>query len=236
MRMSPAAMFEHGLARAGYIEVPRDPYLGYEFLATRWRTIQHYGVEIDSRRYSGPILREYGDRTSPYGGPRKNQWPFQVDPDDITRIYFRDLDGHWHSLTWEHAPSLEMPLSEDALAFARKLAASRYRYPDDRIAIADLLERWKVCLATTPKERRIVLRLSREQNALDIPDGASNIPPSVQKVMEGAHYPAADDADGTQDAAPEVGDDDTEDLETIEAEENSLMDDDDFYADALGDI
>lgn len=140
MRMSPAAMFEHGLARAGYIEVPRDPHLAYEFLATRWRTIQHYGVEIDSRRYSGSILREYGDKTSPYGGPHENQWPFQVDPDDVTRIYFRDLDGRWHPLTWEHALSLEMPLSEDALAFARKLATSRYRYPDDRIAIADLLD------------------------------------------------------------------------------------------------
>ncbi|HUZ51317.1 MAG TPA: helix-turn-helix transcriptional regulator [Streptosporangiaceae bacterium] len=46
MRMSPAAMFEHGLARAGYIEAPRDPHPAYEFLATRWRTIQHYGVEI----------------------------------------------------------------------------------------------------------------------------------------------------------------------------------------------
>ena len=91
----------------------------------------------------------------------------------MTRIYFRDLDGHWHALTWEHAPSLEMPLSEDALAFARKLAASRYRYPDDRIAIADLLERWKIGLATTPAERRIVLRLSREQKALDIPDDVS---------------------------------------------------------------
>ena len=41
------------------------PHLGYEFLATRWRTIQHYGVEIDSRRYSGPVLKEYGDKTSP---------------------------------------------------------------------------------------------------------------------------------------------------------------------------
>ena len=65
IRMSPAAMFEHGLARAGYIEVPRDPYLAYEFLATRWRTIQHYGVEIDSRRYSGRILKEYGDKDQP---------------------------------------------------------------------------------------------------------------------------------------------------------------------------
>ena len=94
------AMFEHGLARAGYIEVPRDPHLAYEFLATRWRTIQHYGVEIDSRRYSGRILKEYGDKNSPNGGSHKNQWPFQVDPDDVTRIYFRDNEGHWHTLTW----------------------------------------------------------------------------------------------------------------------------------------
>ena len=34
---------------------------------------------------------------------------------------------------------------------------------------------------------------------------------------------------------PEMGDDDAEDLETLEAEESSLVGDDDFYADALGD-
>lgn len=67
MRLSPAAVFDHGLEQSGYIEAPRDPHLAYEFLATKWRTIQHYGVEIDSRRYSGPILKEYGDKTSPYG-------------------------------------------------------------------------------------------------------------------------------------------------------------------------
>ncbi|HEV8279939.1 MAG TPA: Mu transposase C-terminal domain-containing protein [Streptosporangiaceae bacterium] len=235
MRMSPAAMFEHGLARAGYIEAPRDPHLAYEFLATRWRTIQHYGVEIDSRRYSGRILREYGDRTSPYRGSLKNKWPFQVDPDDVTKIYFRDLDGRWHTLTWEHAPSLEMPLSEDALAFARKLAASKYRYPDDRIAVADLLERWKVGLATTPAERRMILRLSREQKALDLPDDTSAASsPSVQKALEGMRHPASDGAEET-DEMPEMGDDDAEDLETLEAEESALVGDD-FYADALGDV
>ncbi|GLY99886.1 hypothetical protein Acsp02_71390 [Actinoplanes sp. NBRC 103695] len=36
----------HGLARAGYIEVPRDPDLAYEFLQVQWRTSQHHGVEI----------------------------------------------------------------------------------------------------------------------------------------------------------------------------------------------
>ena len=229
----------HGIAQAGYLQVPARPDLAFDFLQVQWRTIQHYGVEIDSRRYSGRILKEYGDKTSPYGGPRKNQWPFQVDPDDVTRIYFRDLEGHWHTLAWEHAPSLEMPLSEDALAFARKLAASKYRYPDDRIAIADLLERWKIGLATTPAERRMVLRLSREQKALDIPDDTSAIPPSVQKALEGTR-PAADDDvvddAGAPDEVAEMGDDDAEDLETLEAEESALVGDDDFYADALGDI
>jgi hypothetical protein len=238
--MSPAQMFEHGISRAGYIEAPRDPYLAYEFLATRWRTIQHYGVEIDSRRYSGRILKEYGDKTSPYRRSRKNEWPFQVDPDDVTRIYFRDLEGSWHPLAWEHAPSLEMPLSADALAFARKLAASKYRYPDDRIAVADLLERWRLGLAATPAERRIALRLSREQKALDIPDDTSVTSlPSVQKALEGTRPMANDGAVEDVEAEgemPEMGDDDAEDLEMIEAEESALIGDDDFYADALGDI
>lgn len=158
----------------------------------------------------------------------------------MTRIYFHDNEGHWHALTWEHAPSLEMPLSEDALAFARKLAASKYRYPDDRIAIADLLERWKVGLATTPAERRIVLRLSREQKALDIPDDtAVTSMPSVRKVREGTGHSAdegvSEDA-REQDEVPEMGDDDAEDLEMLEAEESALAGDDDFYADALGDV
>lgn len=52
-------VFGHGLARAGYIEAPRDPDLALEFLRTEWRTIQHYGVEIDGRRHNGPALDVY---------------------------------------------------------------------------------------------------------------------------------------------------------------------------------
>ncbi|NIY70643.1 transposase [Streptomyces malaysiensis] len=110
LRMAPAQKFEHGIARAGYIEVPRDPDLAFEFLPTKWRTVQHYGVEIDRRRYRGAGLPAPGIR-SPYAGPVKNGWPFQIDPDDITRSYFRDPGTRvWHALTWEHAPSMQMPL------------------------------------------------------------------------------------------------------------------------------
>ncbi|MGW4517705.1 helix-turn-helix domain-containing protein [Streptomyces sp. NPDC004393] len=224
LRMSPAKMFEHGMARAGYIEVPRDRDLAFEFLATKWRTIQHYGVEIDRRRYNGPGLLAPGIR-SPYAGPVKNGWPFQVDPDDVSRIYFRDPDSRaWHTLMWEHAPSADMPLSEDALFFARKLAAAKYRYPDDRLAVADLLERWNLGLGTTLAERRMALRVSREQAALDLPSSDTATLASVRTALGRDAAPA----EQPRQPEPEMGDDDAADLDDLA--------DDDFYADALEDV
>lgn len=229
LRMSPAQMFEHGMARAGYIEVPRDRDLAFEFLQTKWRTIQHYGVEIGRRRYNGPGLPKPGIR-SPYDSPVRNGWPFQVDPDDITRIYFRDPATRvWHTLTWEHAPSAHMPLSEDALMFARRLAAARYRYPDDRLAVAGLLERWNLGLGTTLAERRMALRLSREQAALDLPESETSSVVSRASVRK-----ALGQADGaaeaeSQEPVTEIGDDDKADVEDLATEE-------DFYADALEDV
>lgn len=234
MRMSPAAMFGHGMERAGYIEAPRDADLAYEFLKTEWRTIQHYGVEINRRRYNGPVLAEYRDLKSPYRGPVKNGWPFQVDPDDVTRIYFRDLNRQWHRLHWEHAPSLNMPLSEDALAFARKLAASKYRYPDDRLAVADLLERWNLGLGDTRAERRMALRLSREQAAIEVPENAYEDKPvvslpSVRKALGCENDEPKQSETPEPEPGPEVGDDDAADLD-------DAPDEGDFYADALEDV
>ncbi len=228
-QMSPAQMFEHGVARAGYIEAPRDPDLAYEFLKVDFRKIQHYGVDL-GRRYNGPGLDPYRNMTSPYTGKAKGRWPIHYDPDDVTRAYFRDPDTHkWHTLMWEHAPSLQMPLSEDALQFARKLAASKYTYPDDRIAVADLLERWNLGLGTTPAERRMALRLSREDTMLDQAEPQDPITtlPSVARVLATTEPRSNEDAiDIADELDPETGDDDTED---------DLTDTGDFYADALGD-
>ena len=220
LALSPAAMFEHGIARAGYVEVPRDPGLAFEFLKVEWRTIQHYGVEIGSRRYNGAALDGYRNQRSGHPG---GTWPFHFDPDDITRIYFRDsADRRWHTLAWEHAPAAQMPLSEDALAFARKLAASKYRYPDDRLAVAGLLERWNLGLGATLAERRMALRMARQQDTFGLPGTADPLP-SVRQALD-----AADPA-GAPEPGPEAGDDDqADDLEVVAAG--------DFYADALEDV
>lgn len=198
--LSPAQMFEHGIARAGYIEAPRDPHLAYQFLRVEWRTIQHYGVEIDRRVYRGAVLVGYAGQRSPYPH-RKYRWPIHVDPDDITRAYFFDVNNtrQWHVLVWTEASEWEGPMNEDGLAFARKLAKAKYRHFDDRIALAELLERRKLSQSYTMAERRAALRLSREQSSLGI-DLAAAVQvselPTARKVRHGvdAAEAAADEA------------------------------------------
>jgi hypothetical protein len=231
LRMSPAQMFAHGIARAGYIEVPREPDLAYEFLKTEWRTIQHYGVDLGGRRYNGAALNAYRNMTSPYKGNAKGRWPIHCNPDDVTRAYFRDPQTRtWHTLMWEHAASADMPLSEDALRFARKLAAVKYTYPDDRLAMADLLERWNLGLGLTLSERRMALRLSREAGLIDAPSTEPAVVslPSVARVLATADPPVTvsdDDSERWEDIDPESGDDDTGDD----------LSGGGFYADALED-
>jgi hypothetical protein len=226
-------MYQHGVARAGWIEVPRDPELGYEFLKVEWRTLQHYGFEVNGRRYNGDLPAGCVDGASPYpdrGRGKGRWWPLHTDPDDVTRVYLRDPQTRrWHTLEWEHARSMGMPLSEDALAFARKLARAKYTYPDDRIAVADLLERWNLGLGASMAERRMALRLSREQVALDI-DAAVTEPGtvtalrSVKRVLGLTVEPSGA---ATHEQAQVEGDDDVEDDLAPPAVG------DDFYADAL---
>ena len=154
-----------------------------------------------------------------------------MNPDDINTVYFRDpADRRWHALAWEHAPGRDMPVSEEALQYARRLAAARDRVPDDKAAVRDLFERWNLGLGTTLVERRIALRLAREQAALDLPEPEESVAtlPSVRRLME---LPDAAGPHRTAEAAPEAGDDDVAD----DAELVELEDDSDFYTDALED-
>lgn len=167
LEMSPLDMFEHGVHRAGQLTIPDRPDLAYEFLPVRWTTIQHYGVEINTLRYDGPVLLKYRNRRSPFTGALAGRWPFAVDPDDVTRIYFQDpADRAWHTLLWEHAADLGRPMSAEALSYARWLAGRTHRFPDTRRAAMELLERWGVGLTQGAAERRMALRLSHQRALL----------------------------------------------------------------------
>ncbi|WP_370153354.1 TnsA-like heteromeric transposase endonuclease subunit [Streptacidiphilus sp. EB129] len=241
LALSPAAMFDHGVARAGYIEVPRDPDLGFEFLKTHWTKIHHYGIEVrgGGRRYDGPGLDDFRGKTSPYTAAKaKGKWPVQFDPDDVNLVYFRHLrTRRWHTLTWEHAAAVRFPISEEALELARAMAKKKYRYPNDEDAVAELLERWNLGLGLTMAERRIALRQARDQSAFDL--AAPEEGEEVQELPSVARVLALDAAEGGREAeeptdaehyeGPVAGDDD------LDEELDSPESDEDFYASALED-
>jgi transposase InsO family protein len=195
LEICPLEMFAHGIVRAGYLQVPARSDLAFDFLTTEWRAIQHNGVEIGGLRYDGPALNPYRNRTSPYTGKHAGRWPLRVDPGDVSKVFFQDpAVGSWHTLRWEHADAVGGPFSNDALAYARQLAAATHRFPDFRWALAVLLEQWGAGLAGDRVARRLALRLSAQRQRL-VPSPR----PGGDKAQEDAAAPdpgGDDDCDG----------------------------------------
>jgi transposase InsO family protein len=234
--LSPMEMLEHGAARAGRLQVPVRPDLVYDFLPVAWRTIQHYGVEMNGLRYNGEVLAPYRNRRSPFTGAHAGKWPFRFDPDDVSRLFFEDPSDHtWHVLRWEHARDVPLPFSVDALAYARRLAVRRDRYPDVRRALAELLQRWDAGLARNPTERRMALRLSQQRAARLEHERANGTGALADLTAVPTRV-----AEPSDEAAPSRlgGDDDTaEELDASgPAEEEVVVDDGLYYADAFGSV
>ena len=194
-------MLAHGAARAGFLQVPARPDLVFDFLKVEWRTIQHYGVEIGGLRYDGPALNGHRNQTSPYGGEHAGRWPLRVDPGDVSRVWFQDLDdGSWHALDWEHAAALGAPFSSEALDYARQLAAATHRFPDTRRALAKLLDEWGSGLAGDRAGRRMALRLSEQR--LQLAPAPPKDPGEAPRESAAGHRDEDSGPGGTEDLPP----------------------------------
>jgi transposase InsO family protein len=216
LAMSPNDMFALGIAKAGVLRIPAAPELAFEFLRVVWRTVQHYGVEIDGRRYNGLALDAHRNATSPYGGVAAGKWPFRVNDDDVRHVFFQEPeDGSWHQLEWEHAPMLGTPFSDEAARYARILARRTDRFTDPAETLATLLSRWDAGEVLDRRERRMAARLAAERSGL-----------AAAAELELAADPVpALSAATTSSGPPVVGDDD---------DDSEILDDvDGFYDDAL---
>jgi transposase InsO family protein len=257
LTLSPLEMFEHGVHRAGHLRIPARAGLAFEFLEQHWTSIQHYGVEIGTLRYNGPALDPYRNRTSPFSGVHARKWPVAVDPGDITRVYFQDPADPgrtWHPLTWEHAASLNGPVSREAVRYARGLAAATHRFPDTKRALVELLDRWGAGLTADRGERRMAVRLSEQRLRLSDDDTVSGLEgpgevsalPSVRRIA--ALDPAGDPAGGSGPSRTLLlavaggeenlgGDDDSDDecdaVFPTDDRNAQVTDDADFYSDML---
>lgn len=225
LAMSPNDMFALGIAKSGLLRIPVEPELALQFLRVVKRTIQHYGAEIDGRRYNGPALDGYRNAPSPYGGLDGGKWLFRVNDDDVRYAWFQDPDdGRWHQLDWEHAPMLGTPFSDEAARYARILARRTDRFADPAEALAKVLARWNAGEVLDRRERRMAARLAAERSGLAA---------AAELELTATAPPAVTASTAAIPEAPVVGDDD-EDDEIIDAADDLGGDtDEDFYADAL---
>ena len=179
---SPAEMFEIGVARAGGLLLPSRPDLAYEFLDVAWRTIQHYGVEVNGQRYDGPALNLYRNVRSPYGGAHLGKWPIFVDVHDVRYVAFQDPDTKaWHRLGWEHAPGLGQPFSQEASDYAKRVAVREQRHVDPAQAVRDLLGQWSRAEVTSRRDRSLARRLSASRAGPD--QGATGDEPDAARLV-----------------------------------------------------
>lgn len=200
VELSPAEMFARGAATAGVLRLPASDDLRMEFLDVAWRSIQHYGVEIDGRRYDGPGLNLHRGTRSPHGGAHAGKWPIMIDRDDVRTVYFQDSDTRtWHDLDWEHAPGLDAPLSAEAAAFTRKLSQQTNRHVDAGAALDDLLERYSKGAVTNRREKNLARHLATQPAKVNAAPAAGDVPAvidlSAHLERRRAQAQVADDLD-----------------------------------------
>ena len=178
-QFSPLEMFEIGLAKHGGLLLPADPNLRYWFLDVKWRTVQHYGVEVDGRRYDGEVLNPYRDRRSDRTGPQAGKWPIYVDRHDVRSVWFRDpQDGTFHALEWEHAAGIDEPFGEAAAQYTKKVALRKNRHVEPRAAVHDLLSAWTRGETTSRRDRSLARRLAA-QTEITQAELEATAPPTV---------------------------------------------------------
>lgn len=221
VKLTPAERYDQGLAVAGTLRMPTDRSVLMELLPVVKRQFNHYGVEIHGLRYNGEAAVKYRNRSRSLHAAAGDKWPFVINPDDLTKIYFYDPEDHtWQTLDWEHKGAVDTPFSLDALAYAKKLAIKQGRSSQvDKVA-AQLLEDWGAGRALTPAERRMSARTAARLNDREPrPDGLWSLR-SIQQLIDAELAPP--DVFGQELSGPvrdpnepgehvEVGDDDRED-------------------------
>ena len=167
--LSPQEMFNRGVEISGLLRLPTREDLRYELMEVQWRKINHYGVDIDNRRYDGPGLNPYRGHRSNYGGTHPGKWPILVDIDDIRKVYFQDpVNEAWHALEWRLAVGINAPFSKDAADYTRRLSIRENRHVDPQQAVEDLLVRWTREEVMGRRERNLAIRLASMPSSFEL--------------------------------------------------------------------
>lgn len=195
LNLSPNDMYEEGVARWGFIQIPANPNLYYELLETRWvRTINHYGIELDGLRYDGDAIHPYHGERSPFNGSRPGRWPIKLDPRDRSRVYFKGPDAEeWGELRWTGMPDEPVAFSEAVLRHAKKLVTASGGNTSNHEQLTevlhDLLRRFRSDAVSDRREQMLALQQNLRDHQLDL--DRDKLDKVVEEPPEGKDSPAS---------------------------------------------
>jgi hypothetical protein len=173
--------------------VPPDRQRLVELLPSEWRTVQQYGVEIDSVRYDAAhgqkdVLEPYRNRKSPFrgvidarGSRADGKWKIKRDP-STNRVWFWACEfddptrGTYVPLYYRGQPEA-MPFSDKLVAYAKGVLMGRGGCARDATQVMDTLD-------------RIMERIRREQ-ALPVQERRLAAQLALKSFMTGRDYAAA---------------------------------------------
>lgn len=168
--LSPAEMYARGLSASGVLSLPASEDVRMEFLEVEWRKIEHYGVQVDKRRYNGPCVNPYRGKKSPYGGVHKGRWPFLVDRHDIRTVFFQDpATQTWQRLEWDQAAGLDAPMSAHLADYLHTLSTREDRHVDPGTEVDKLLKRHAERATEGRREKNLARRIAAKPENIPAP-------------------------------------------------------------------
>lgn len=126
-RLCPLEMWDAMTELTGRIDVPQQSDLIYQFLPVRWGTISHAGVEFKNLVYDSlRVFEPY--RSVPVGQfrPEDRAAPFFYDPQDLSRIWFRDpATNRVEPIEWRGSDRTVAPMTSAIVDAARRRIRQR---------------------------------------------------------------------------------------------------------------
>lgn len=115
-RLCPLDMWDAMMEITGYIEVPQQADLLYQFLPIKWGAIGRDGVEFKNMTYDSAHLNSYRTVSRGFFREQDDAAPFYFDPNDMARIWFRDpKTRRVEAIPWRGADRTDAPLVKNVI-------------------------------------------------------------------------------------------------------------------------
>lgn len=174
-QLCPLELWDAMTEVTGRIDVPQQPDLIYQFLPVRWGTISHAGVEFKNMVYDSlTVLEPY--RSVPVGQFRPGDCaaPFFYDPQDLSRIWFRDpATDRVEPIEWRGSERTVAPMTEAIVDAARRRIRDRggngvlNRHSSTRQILAELTQITEAPVKPKLRKELTAARLRVEQAKTD---------------------------------------------------------------------